>query len=229
MITKISTIFIVSLGLCNTQSMAMGNELAVPAAIANVDVKHSAEKVTEENTYTANALTMAIRFSNYGLLKTLLKHPLTPIANQSENRINLIDAVMSAAEQSDPRKDKKIIKMLLFFGFNPTFKLRSPSAQEFARTLDSHDKDYSTWMDNYKNIEKFCMPQELAEFRAVKKIRMLKAHETDNLKIYKNFPNLMRREIGGLNIKRKVKTAAAPANAAPFTWPSTKDSKENSK
>jgi len=181
------------------------------------------------NVFTSQPLGMAIRYVNVPGVKVLLADPRTDITNQEENSNNLITVATNGLSQMDQTDDKKMLKMLLAFGFNPTFKeSRVATAQEVVHTFDCVDKDYSKFMGAYLDIAAHCTQAEIVEILAVK------AERADRIKLQerKKYHSLKDREIGGMKRKKMVakkataQAAAAPATAASFTWPSSKDSKD---
>lgn len=153
--------------------------------------------------FTTQPLAMAIRFANLPGIQVLLADPRTKIDDEIENSHNLINAITNGTSQADPAEDKKIVKLLLFFGFNPTVKeSNDTSAQEVAHTFDNFDKDYSKWLDDYKHIAEYCTKEELAEFR-----------ETKMLREFRNHAYLMGRQVHGPAFQVKAKKKQNPAQA----------------
>lgn len=225
MFTKIRILFVVLCGLSTIPALAM-ESAAAPAGSRSVPLIDG--KYTHKR-----ALEIAIRWADIECIEVLLADPATPISNPQENSDNLITVMLNGMGQPDPSNDNRIMKMLLFFGFDPTYKQPySKSALETAQEFCGLCPDYFKWMTDYKNIEKHCTPKELIEFASIKKERMGITHA-----------KIMLREIGGLHVKKiaskkpsaktiSVQTAAAQAEsaAAPkVTKPCTKDTKENSK
>lgn len=221
MFTKIKVICIVLCGLHHIHGGAMGTALTCSPDTSTT----GAQSVAERNIFTASSLATAIRFALIEVAQFLLANPNTPIYDEQENSDNLLAAMKGGLEQIDPSKDKKMIRMLLYFGFNPTSKKPESkllTVQETAYAFSSIDTDYSKWMDNYKNIEKYCSPQELVEFGRIKRARLGITHDY-----------LIRREIGGLQVKKmsaqKISAPTAAASNQTAAAPSAKDSKESSK
>lgn len=155
------------------------------------------------NVFTTQPLALAIRLANLPGIQVLLADPRTKIDDEIENSHNLINAITNGTSLTNAAEDKKIVKLLLFFGFNPTVKEpRAMTAQEVAHTFDDFDKDYSKWLDDYKHIAEYCTKEELAEFR-----------ETKMLREFRNHKYLMGRQIHGPAFQVKAKKKQNPAQA----------------
>ncbi len=243
MFTKIKILFIVLYGLFTIPASAM-ESAAAPAGSQSVPL------IDGQHTHK-QALAIAIRWSNLERVKKLLADPATCISDAQENNILLLTVMENVKAafmlpDEDSSKEYTIIKMLLFFGVDPTY--RNPkrpkdcNAQEVAFDLKDDCPELLRLTNHYKNIEKYCSEQELEEFTAVRKLRHIVAQERERLAALKKYGGLMRREVGGLEIKKisvpklaaqtatapDQSAAAAPSAAAPkHTWPSKKDSKEN--
>jgi hypothetical protein len=120
--------------------------------------------------YGPSALSTAIRSGNVQAVKVLLSDPRTIITDSHENDFNMCTALQNAIELGqDGLDDVKILRMLIFLGFDPTIlrtKKMVLNPQEFA-TMFNDTRDYTNFYIDYMNKEKYFSDKEIKEFEEI--------------------------------------------------------------